>query len=270
MRSADGSRTRLGVARVSLPGDGHGRPVPDAEAGEQLSIDVGPLAQVDPATLDPPYDHPPYRSTGLRAPRERLLVLPGALESRTGPVFGSGLVGSLDHDLTRQHAATPLGERIVVAGRLCDGDGRALSGQLVEVWQANAAGRYAHAGDDHDAPLDPNFTGYGRCLTASDGTFRFVTIRPGAYPWSNHRNAWRPAHLHFSVFGRAFADRLVTQMYFPGDPLLAFDPIFNSVADPSARARLVSSLDLELADPGWALGFRYDIVLGGSRATPLR
>ncbi|MDA8292266.1 MAG: protocatechuate 3,4-dioxygenase subunit beta [Actinomycetota bacterium] len=234
-----------------------------------MGVDVGPLGQVDPATLDPPYDHPPYRSSAARSPRERLLLVPGALESRTGPVFGDGLVRPLDHDLTRQHSGVPIGERIVVAGRLCDVGGHPVPGQLVEVWQANAAGRYSHRVDGHDAPLDPNFTGYGRCLTAPDGSFRFVTVRPGAYPWSNHPNAWRPAHVHFSVFGRAFADRLVTQMYFPGDPLLAFDPIFNSVADPSARARLVSSLDLDLADPGWAIGFRFDLVLGGSRATPL-
>ncbi len=234
-----------------------------------MSIEIDPLEEVDPASLDPPYAHPPYRSTMLRSPRHRLLKIPAHLESCTGPVFGESVVDALDHDLTRQHDGAPVGERIVVAGRLCDGGGRPVASQLVEVWQANAAGRYAHRDDDHDAALDPNFTGYGRCLTGPDGSFRFVTVRPGAYPWNNHPNAWRPAHIHFSVFGRAFTDRLVTQMYFPGDPLLGFDPIFNSVTDPSARARLVASLDLELGEPAAALGFRYDIVLDGPRPTPV-
>jgi protocatechuate 3,4-dioxygenase beta subunit len=173
------------------------------------------------------------------------------------------------YDLTRQHAGPPLGERIVVGGRVLDEDGRAVPGTLVEIWQANAAGRYRHEADQHDAPLDPNFTGCGRILTDGEGRYRVVTIRPGAYPWGNHHNAWRPAHLHFSVFGPAFATRLVTQMYFPGDPLLAADPIFNCTADASARGRLVSQFDWEATAPGYALGYRFDIVLSGREATPL-
>jgi protocatechuate 3,4-dioxygenase, beta subunit len=147
-------------------------------------------------------------------------------------------------------------------------DGRALRGQLVEIWQANAAGRYRHEVDAHDAPLDPNFSGAGRTLTDDDGRYRFVTVKPGAYPWGNHPNAWRPSHIHFSLFGRAFTERLVTQMYFPGDPLFAYDPIFQSIRDERARERLVSSFDLSLTEPEWALGYRFDIVLGGRDATP--
>jgi protocatechuate 3,4-dioxygenase, beta subunit len=213
---------------------------------------------------DPRYATPEYRSTELRAPRH-LLLLPEELHDPTGPVFGERDVGPEDGDLTRQHEGEPLGERIVVSGRVLDGGGRPIPNTLVEVWQANAAGRYAHDIDRHPAPLDPNFTGAGRCLTDADGTYRFVTIKPGSYPWRNHPNAWRPAHIHFSVFGRAFADRLVTQMYFPGDPLFPHDPIFQSVRDPKARELLISRFDLETTEPEWALGFRFDIVL---RSTP--
>jgi protocatechuate 3,4-dioxygenase beta subunit len=166
------------------------------------------------------------------------------------------------------HAGTPIGERIIVSGRVLDEDGRPIPGTLVEVWQANSAGRYAHPADDHPAPLDPNFSGGGRCLTDADGVYRFVTIKPGAYPWQNHPNAWRPAHIHFSVFGPALATRLVTQMYFPGDPLLEYDPILQSIPDPAARERLVASFDFELTEEGWALGYRWDIVLRGRLATP--
>jgi protocatechuate 3,4-dioxygenase beta subunit len=213
---------------------------------------------------DPPYDYPAYRSTELRAPK-RLYLLPEELHDPTGPVFGASDVGPGDSDLTRQHAGEPLGERIIVSGRVLDSGGRPIPNTLVEAWQANAAGRYAHDVDRHPAPLDPNFTGAGRCLTDADGTYTFVTVKPGAYPWQNHPNAWRPAHIHFSVFGRAFADRLVTQMYFPGDPLFAHDPILQSVRDPKARERLISRFDLELTEPEWALGYRFDIVL---RSTP--
>ena len=176
--------------------------------------------------------------------------------------------GALDADLTRQHAGEPLGERIIVHGRVLDGYGRPLRNTLVEIWQANAAGRYAHDVDRHPAPLDPNFSGAGRCLTDDEGRYRFVTIKPGAYPWKNHHNAWRPAHIHFSLFGRAFVQRLVTQMYFPGDPLFGQDPIFNSVPDPAARQRMVAAFDLDATEPEWALGYRYDIVLRGREATP--
>ena len=218
---------------------------------------------------DPPLLYPDYRSTRLRAPRRERVGLAPTRTELTGPVLGEGRVGALDHDLTRQHDGEPLGERIVVHGRVVEEDGRPVADTLVEVWQCNAAGRYRHAGDRHPAPLDPNFTGLGRCLTGADGSFRFVTIKPGAYPWGNHHNAWRPAHIHFSVFGRAFAQRLVTQMYFPGDPLFSQDPIFNSVRDAGARARLVCAFDLERTEPEWALAYRWDLVLRGRGATPL-
>jgi protocatechuate 3,4-dioxygenase beta subunit len=215
--------------------------------------------------VDPPYLYPDYRSTQTRAPSRRLLPLPEELHALQAPVFGEDAVAPEDADLTVQGAGEPLGERIVVSGRVVDDDGRPIPGALVEIWQANAAGRYAHEVDQHPAPLDPNFTGAGRTLTDGEGRYRFVTIKPGAYPWGNHHNAWRPAHIHFSLFGRAFAQRLVTQMYFPGDPLFAYDPIFQSVRDPAARELLVSSFDLETTTPEWALGYRFDIVL---RRTP--
>jgi protocatechuate 3,4-dioxygenase beta subunit len=218
---------------------------------------------------DPQYLHPDYVATRLRAPKRPLAPLPETLSERTGPVFGHDAVGELDHDLTRQHEGEPLGERIVVTGRVLDRDGRPIRGALVEVWQANAAGRYRHHVDRHPAPLDPNFTGAGRCLTDDEGRYRFVTVKPGAYPWQNHPNAWRPAHIHLSLFGRAFTERLVTQMYFPGDPLFPYDPIFNSVRDERARERLVARFDLDVTQPEWALGYTFDVVLGGSRATPL-
>jgi protocatechuate 3,4-dioxygenase beta subunit len=223
----------------------------------------------DDVDVDPPYLFPDYVATRLRSPTRPLVFLPQSLTELTGPVYGEDVVGELDADLTRQHADEPLGQRITVAGRVLDGDGRPLPGQLIEIWQANAAGRYVHAVDRHPAPLDPNFTGAGRCLTDDEGRYRFVTVQPGAYPWPNHHNAWRPAHIHFSLFGRAFATRLVTQMYFPGDPLLDYDPIFQSVRDPRARARLVSEFDLDLTEPAWSLGYRFDIVLRGPEATPI-
>src|SRR4029077_9576443 len=167
----------------------------------------------------------------------------------------------------RAHGAAPLGERIILTGRVLDSDGRPVPDTLLEIWQANAAGRYNHRVDDHDAPLDPNFDGAGRCLTDSQGRYRFVTIKPGAYPWRNHLNAWRPAHIHFSVVGRAFTQRLVTQMYFPGDPLFAQDPIFNSVPDPRARQAMICRFDLSVTEPDWALGYQWDIVLRGRGAT---
>jgi protocatechuate 3,4-dioxygenase, beta subunit len=216
-------------------------------------------------SVDPEYLYPDYRSTALRAPSRPLVTLPEALHDLRAPVFGDETVRPGDDDLTRRHAGEPLGERIVVHGRVLDEDGRAVPRALVEVWQANAAGRYAHESDQHPAPLDPNFTGAGRTLTGEDGSYRFVSVKPGAYPWKNHPNAWRPAHIHFSLFGRAFTQRLVTQMYFPGDPLFDFDPIFQSVRDEQARARLVSSFDLEGTAPNWALAYRFDIVL---RRTP--
>jgi protocatechuate 3,4-dioxygenase beta subunit len=218
--------------------------------------------------LDPPYLHPAYRSTVLRAPKRPLLAWPATVPDPTFPLLGDSRLGPLDHDLTKQHEGAPLGERITVSGRLLDRDGRPVRRQLVEIWQANAAGRYAHPVDQHPAPLDPNFTGAGRCLTDDDGHYQFVTVKPGAYPWGNHPNAWRPAHIHFSLFGTSLSQRLVTQMYFPGDPLFPFDPIMQAVRDPDARQRMVASFELDLTEPEWALGYRFDIVLNGRRATP--
>lgn len=217
----------------------------------------------------PSHLHPEYVSSIKRAPRKPLVHLPHTLSEITGPVFGKESVDVKACDLTKQHAGEPLGERIIVSGRVLDEDGRAVRQTLVEVWQANAAGRYVHKIDQHHAPLDPNFTGRGHVMTDDEGRYRIVTIRPGAYPWQNHPNAWRPAHIHFSVFGPAFATRLVTQMYFPGDPLLPFDPIFNCTADEKARRRLISSFDWETTLPAEALGFRFDIILSGREATPM-
>ena len=231
------------------------------------SILVVPYRRIDPRS-QPPYLFPPYRLTISRAPRKPLIVLPHTLSEVTGPVFGHEEVGETDNDLTRQHAGEPLGERITVSGRVLDGDGRPVPNALIEIWQCNAAGRYRHRIDQHHAPLDPNFTGAGRMLTDAQGNYRFVTIKPGPYPWENHPNAWRPSHIHFSLYGTAFATRLVTQMYFPGDPLLPFDPIFNSIPDDRARQRVISKFELERTQPGWSLGFRFDIVLRGREETP--
>ena len=222
----------------------------------------------DARRADPPYDVPEYRSSGLRAPKRPLLLIPETLSETTGPVFGDDAVTELDGDLTRQHDGEPLGERIIVSGRVVGTDGRPLRRTLIEIWQANAAGRYVHESDRHPAPLDPNFTGAGRVLTDGEGRYRFTTIKPGAYPWRNHPNAWRPAHIHLSLFGRAFTERLVTQMYFPGDPLFGADPIFQSIRDPKARELLVSSFDWETTRPEWALGYRFDVVLGRTPEDP--
>ena len=226
-------------------------------------------AQDSDRGVDPPYYFEDYVGTRLRSPREPLIVIPQTLSEQTGPVFGDRRLGELDHDLTRQHAGEPLGERIIVSGRVLGSDGKPLREQLVEIWQANAAGRYAHTVDNHDAPLDPNFSGGGRCLTGDDGEYGFVTIKPGAYPWRNHQNAWRPAHIHFSLFGTEFSQRLVTQMYFPGDPLFALDPIYQAVTDRAARDRLVATYDHDDTQPEWSLGYRWDIVLTGTHATPM-
>lgn len=217
---------------------------------------------------DPPYLHADYVSTRLRSPQKPLVILPHTLSELTGPVYGHESVHAGDADLTRQHAGEPLGERIIVTGRVTDEDGRPVPNTLIEIWQANAAGRYIHVRDQHPAPLDPNFSGAGRCVTDVEGRYRFVTVKPGAYPWKNHANAWRPAHIHLSLFGPNFLTRLVTQMYFPGDPLIPLDPILNSVPDMAARARLISAFDLDTTTPEWALGYRFDIVLRGRRATP--
>lgn len=209
-----------------------------------------------------------YRSSVLRVPRnDPHPVDPEGVEL-WAPCFGQRDVDPLEADLTIQGRGEPLGERIVVTGRVLDGDGRPVRGQLVEVWQANASGRYVHQRDQHPAPLDPHFTGTGRCLTDQDGTYRFTTVKPGPYPWRNHRNAWRPAHVHFSLFGTDFTQRLVTQMYFPGDPLMGLDPIATAVVDPAARARMVATYDHDLTQPEWATGYRWDVVLTGAHRTP--
>jgi protocatechuate 3,4-dioxygenase, beta subunit len=222
----------------------------------------------DDTEVHPPLLHPDYKSTVPRAPKQPLTLLPHMLTEVTGPLLGEGRVGELDHDLTRQHAGEPIGERIIVHGRVLDGDGRPVRNTLVEVWQTNSAGRYSHPVDQHPAPLDPNFTGVGRCLTDDQGRYEFVTVKPGAYPWRNHPNAWRPAHIHFSLFGPAFVTRLITQMYFPGDPLFWQDPIFNSTPE-QARELLISRFDLDRTVPEWALAYQWDIVLRGRDATPM-
>jgi protocatechuate 3,4-dioxygenase beta subunit len=209
----------------------------------------------------PLLDYRPYRSSTLRHPTHALQPADPERIECAAPVFGLSDVDPLDADLTIQHRGVPIGERMVVTGRVLDQAGRPVAGQLVEVWQANAAGRYIHRRDQHDAPLDPNFTGAGRCLTGPDGTYRFTTVKPGPYPWRNHRNAWRPAHIHFSLFGRAFTQRLITQMYFPGDPLFDLDPILQSVVDRSARDRLVATYDHDVTVPELHTGYRWDIVL---------
>jgi protocatechuate 3,4-dioxygenase beta subunit len=222
-----------------------------------------------PDGTQPPYRHPPYASTIKRAPSRAPLEFPHTLTETTGPSFASGWAGPSVADLTRARGGSPLGERIIVAGRVLDEDGRPIRRTLVEVWQANAAGRYSHDADQHDAPLDPNFTGAGHALTDDEGAYRFLTIKPGSYPWRNSFNAWRPAHVHFSVFGAGFASRLITQMYFPGDSLLALDPIFLSIRDVTARGRLVAEYDPALSEADYALGYRFDIVLRGRSATPM-
>ena len=217
----------------------------------------------------PDYVYPPYASTVKRSPSQPLVMLPQTLSEITGPLFGHDLIHANDFDLTKQHAADPIGERIVVGGRVLDGNAKPVANTLVEIWQANAAGRYPHKRDNHNAPMDPNFTGCGRTMTDSEGRYRFVTIRPGEYPWRNHYNAWRPAHIHFSLFGPAFVTRLVTQMYFPGDPLLEYDPMYLAIPDERARRRLVSAFDWEATIPEQALGYRFDIVLRGRDETPM-
>jgi protocatechuate 3,4-dioxygenase beta subunit len=222
-----------------------------------------------PDSLQPPYLFAPYGSTLRRAPLQRAIEVPATLSEVTGPTGDwERLMGRAADDLTKTGKGEPLGERIIVAGRVVDENGRAVGNTMIEIWQANAAGRYLHENDQHRAPLDPNFTGAGRTITDALGRYRFTTIKPGAYPWGNHANAWRPAHVHLSVFGPGFATRLVTQMYFPGDPLLDIDPIAGAVPK-AARERLVAQLDLRTTVAGFALGYRFDIVLRGRLATPM-
>jgi protocatechuate 3,4-dioxygenase, beta subunit len=231
-------------------------------------VDVVPY-QREKAGNHPPYLFPGYTSTMKRAPRRALVPLEQTLSEVTGPVFAGGWAGPDCADLTKGAKGEPIGERIIVAGRVLDENGQPVPGTLVELWQANAAGRYRHEADQHNAPIDENFLGKGQVVTDTNGSYRFLTIKPGAYPWRNSHNAWRPQHLHFSVFGHAFATRLVTQMYFPGDPLLALDPIFHSVPDKDARERLVSTYDPDISEAEFALGYRFDLVLRGRAATPM-
>ena len=217
---------------------------------------------------DPPYLSPDYVGTRTRSPKQPLVIIPQTLSEITGPVYGHSDVLVSEADLTTQHAGEPLGERIIVTGRVLDESGRPVPNSLIEIWQCNAAGRYIHEVDQHPAPLDPNFTGAGRVVSDADGNYRFTTIKPGAYPWRNHDNAWRPAHIHLSLLGPSFLTRLVTQMYFPGDPLFPLDPIFNSVTDPKARERMICRFDIATTKPEWALGYVFDIVLRGPNATP--
>lgn len=219
----------------------------------------------------PPYRHDPYKSTELRGPRQPLLPIKHTLSEITGPIFGQNAVDPLDSDLTKNatRGGEALGERIIVTGRVLDDRGRPIPDTLIEVWQANAAGRYIHKVDQHDAPIDPNFFGAGRFLTDKKGRYKMVTVKPGAYPWGNHHNAWRPPHIHFSLLGPCIATRLVTQMYFPGDPLLVHDPIFNSTPDAKARRRLIADFSLDITESGWALGYEFNIVLRGRDETPM-
>jgi protocatechuate 3,4-dioxygenase, beta subunit len=212
-------------------------------------------------------DFPPYRSSVLRHPTKELRYTDPETIELLSPVFGHTDVSSIESDLTKQERGEPIGERIIVSGRVVDGEGRPVRHQLIEIWQANAAGRYLHKRDRHPAPLDPFFSGMGRALTDHEGRYSFTTIKPGPYPWKNHHNAWRPAHIHFSIFGSEFTQRLVTQMYFPGDPLFPLDPIYQSIVDPGARDRLVARYDHSVTEHEWATGYTWDIVLTGSRRT---
>jgi protocatechuate 3,4-dioxygenase, beta subunit len=223
----------------------------------------------EPAGAHPPLDYPPYKSTQLRHPKQPLIYLPHTITEITGPALGDArVITPADADLTTQHDGEPIGERIIVSGRVFDTEGKPLRNTLVEVWQANAAGRYRHRWDNWPAPLDPNFTGAGRCFTDDEGRYRFTTIKPGPYPWGNHYNAWRPAHIHFSLMGRAFTQRLVTQMYFPGDPFFPYDPIFNSIRDEQARDRMISRFSIHGTQPDWAQAYEFDIYLRGPASTP--
>ena len=227
-------------------------------------------AAADPTVeTQPRVDFPPYRSSLLRHPTKDLRHADPEGVELVAPVFGHSDVDVLESDLTIGANAEPIGERMTVRGRLLDGDGHPVRGQLIEIWQANAAGRYIHKRDQHPAPIDPNFTGVGRCITGDDGSYEFTTIKPGPYPWRNHNNAWRPAHIHFSLFGTDFTQRMITQLYFPGDPLFALDPIYQSIVDPKARARLVAAYDHDQSAHEWSMGYRWDIVLTGSHRTPM-
>jgi protocatechuate 3,4-dioxygenase beta subunit len=239
------------------------------DAQDTISHEIAEIHGTAGAETQPRLDFPPYRSSLLRHPTKALQLADPEGCELVAPVFGHSDVNPVEADLTIQCGGEPIGERMTVRGRLLDGDGHPVRRQLVEIWQANAAGRYIHKRDQHRAPVDPYFTGAGRCLTGDDGGYAFTTIRPGPYPWRNHRNAWRPAHIHFSLFGTDFTQRMITQMYFPADPLFALDPIYQAITDQRARDRLIATYDHDLSSHGWSLGYRWDIVLTGSHATPM-
>ncbi len=236
--------------------------ITDIHAAYRQSVVDGKKAETQPRI-----DFAPYRSSLLRHPTKNLHHADPETIELHSPAFGERDVHALESDLTIQHNGEPIGERIVVAGRVLDGDGRPVAGQLVEIWQANAAGRYIHKRDQHPAPIDPNFTGVGRAITGSNGEYSFTTIKPAPYPWKNHHNAWRPAHIHFSLFGTDFTQRMITQMYFPGDPLFSLDPIYQAITDKDARDRLVATYDHSITSHEWATGYNWDIVLTGSNRT---
>lgn len=232
-----------------------------------MTTTIGQIVRGDAAVF-PPYLYEAYRATVLRAPHLPLVEVPLTLIDRQGPDAASFPVQPIDADLTR-NAGTDgeaIGQRIILTGQLLDHAGRPLAGALIEIWQANAAGRYVHKNDQWPGPLDPNFLGIGRCRTDERGRYRFLTVKPGAYPWKNHKNAWRPAHVHFSILGSAWSERLITQMYFADDPLLPLDPIFNAVPA-AARPRLIAAYAHDVTESEWALGWRWDIVIGGPGAT---
>ncbi|GAA4364520.1 protocatechuate 3,4-dioxygenase subunit beta [Paeniglutamicibacter cryotolerans] len=246
---------------------------PDAAAAtqDQITAEIGAIHEAYEASgkleTQPRIDFTPYRSSLLRHPTKSLHHADPETIELYAPAFGQRDVHALESDLTIQHNGEPIGERIVVTGRVLDGDGRPVVNQLVEIWQANAAGRYIHKRDQHPAPIDPNFTGVGRTITGENGEYSFTTIKPAPYPWKNHHNAWRPAHIHFSLFGTDFTQRMITQMYFPGDPLFSLDPIYQAITDVKARERLVATYDHNVTTHEWSTGYSWDIVLTGSNRT---
>ncbi len=218
----------------------------------------------------PPFVFKGYGSSVKRGPLKKLAPIKQTLSEVTGPLFSDITLEPGENDLTRNTdtGREAMGERIIIVGKVMDENDKPIPNSVMEIWQANSAGRYQHPADQHNAPLDPNFSGAGRCVTNGNGEYRYLTIKPGAYPWLNHPNAWRPAHIHLSLFGPSFATRLVTQFFFPGDPLIAMDPILNSIPSKSGRQRLMASYDHDVTEPQYALGYRFDVVLRGRKATP--
>ena len=233
----------------------------------EAAHDPSPFRPYRPGT-QPPNDSPAYGSTHKRHPLQPPVRMPHTITEISGPRFTSSRFPPII-DISTVEGKQALGERIIIRGQVIDEDGRPVPETMLEIWQANAAGRYHHEHDQHDAPLDPNFRGVGRIFTDAGGWYQLTTVKPGAYPWRNHHNAWRPNHIHFSLFGPGFATRLVSQMYFPSDPLLPLDPVFNAVMDQAARERLIAQFDIGITQPDWALGYRFDVVLRGRGATPM-